>query len=58
MDTTICNFVSENSNIPCFQVELSSSLRKNNLLKLLETLEIIITELARQIEKDNSEYEI
>lgn len=52
--TTISNYISKKSNIPCFQIELSSSLRRDSkkLLQLLDAFKIIIEELSNQIKVD------
>lgn len=61
-DTTICNYISKKTDISCFQIELSTSLRKNpnKLLQLLDSFEMIIEELSKQIksEKHHKEPEI
>ncbi len=59
-NTTVCNYISRKSNISCFQIELCTSLRKNpdNLLQLLDSFEIIIEELSRQINLKRNDAEI
>lgn len=60
--TTVCNYISKNADILCFQIELSTSLRKSpdKLLQLLDSFEIIINNLAQQKEsnRNNDELEI
>lgn len=61
-DTNICNYISKKAGISCFQIELSTSLRKNpnKLLQLLDSFDMIIEELSEQIEtiRHNNEFEI
>lgn len=54
-DITVCNYISKNTNIPCFQIELSTSLRETLLLQLLDRFKIVIDNLARQIELDKND---
>lgn len=61
-DTNICNYISSKTDISCFQIELTTSLRKDptKLLKLLDCFEIIIAQLSKQVEikRIDSESEI
>lgn len=52
-NTTICNYIHRKSGIDCFQIEISSAIRKDfeRLLILLESFEQVIRELTKEIEK-------
>lgn len=59
-DVVISNYIHKKSNVPCFQIEISSEIRKNSdrLLKMLNQFEIIIKELSREIEKKENRLEL
>lgn len=60
-EKTVSNYIHRKSNIPCFQIELSASIRKNpdRLLVLLNEFGSIISELSQKIEQGkNQEYEL
>ena len=59
-ETTICNYINKKTNTSCFQIELSTSLRKNpdKLLKLLNSFEKIIEELSKQFTLEKSDIEL
>ena len=58
--TTISNYIHKNSNIPCFQIEITSEIRRSpdRLLKMLNQFEIIIKELSAEIQKKENQLEL
>ena len=54
LDTNISNYISNESNLSCFQIEINANLRRNpqKLLHLIDCLEKTIKQLTRQIEHD------
>lgn len=58
-DTTVCNYISKRTEIPCFQIEVSTSLRKtpDKLLQLLNSLETIIHNIERRMEANRENEE-
>lgn len=49
---TVCNYVSRATNIPCFQIELSTLIRRTKTIQLLDSLTVIIANLQKQIQAE------